>query len=341
MRLAPPRIEGFLAAPPASIGGILVFGPDRGLVRERAARLVAALAGDPPDPFALAELDGATIKTDPVRLADEAMALGLSGRRRVVRIRDAADALAPAFAAVLDRAPAAALLVAEAGDLPKRSALRRLFEEADSAAAIGCYEDDRDALQALIDRHLIAAGVRLDRNAGDYLLDRLGADRGVSCRELEKLVLYTGGPGTLELDEVVALIGDSGAVSLDTVVYAAVDGDLAQLDRALAAAAAEGLAPVSILRAVARHVLRLWQARLLLAAGRTARQAMLSLKPPVIFRCESAFRRQLERWPPARLAQALDLVSEAELACKTTGTPAALVCARTLMQIAQAAGAGE
>mgnify|MGYP002279672751 CR=1 FL=1 len=73
-------------------------------------------------------------------------------------------------------------------------------------------------------------------------------------------------------------------------------------------------------------------------AGRSADQAIKSLRPPVIFKQAERFRGQLRRWPPDRLAAALDLLTAAEMDCKTTGLPAEAICGRALMRIAQAAG---
>lgn len=339
MKLAPGRLEAFLAAPDPAIGAVLVFGPDEGLVRERVQRLIAAVAGAPADPFCYAELAPAVLRTDPARLADEAAAPALTGARRLLRIRDAGDGVTDACANAVRAAAGCALIVAEAGDLPKRSSLRRLFENARDAVAIACYADEGASLAALIAATLAAEGMTATPEALATLTGLLGADRALSRSELAKLVLYRGAPGEIGLEDVLAVVGDASAIPLDAVTFAACGGDTAALDRALAVALAEGLQPVSILRAVAQHLIRLLRAGELTAAGRSPREAMAALRPPVLFRREAAFARQLRAWSRLRLARALDLVTAAEFSCKTTGSPAPLICGRALMQIAAAAGA--
>ncbi len=66
-------------------------------------------------------------------------------------------------------------------------------------------------------------------------------------------------------------------------------------------------------------------------------QAMAALKPRVIYTVAERFRSQLRRWPAQRLARALEILTEAELVCKSTGRPPEVVCGRALMRIAQAA----
>ena len=128
MKVAPRDLGRFLRTAEASVAAVLFYGPDQGLVRERAVELITRLAGDVRDPFRVAELTPAQLKEDPVRLADEAAALSLSGGRRVLRLREAGDGLTQALAELLAETVPAAFLVLEAGELGPRSSLRGLFE---------------------------------------------------------------------------------------------------------------------------------------------------------------------------------------------------------------------
>lgn len=337
MKLTGARLEPFLRKPDPVIVAALLYGPDHGLVRERADRLVAAAAGDPGDPFRVAELAADAIKDDRTRLADEAAALPFTGGRRVVRIRDGKDTLAPAVRVLLDAGAIGGLVVIEAAELPPRSPLRLTFESAETAVAIACYLDEPDVLKRLIADDLGRHGMTTTPDAAELLSSFLGADRGLTRSELEKLALYRGEPGRIEVEDVLAVIGDAGAITLDGIIGAAGDGDAAALDRAIAAAFREGVSAITVLRAMARHLQRLLQARAAMAGGRDARAAMASVRPAVFFRLQPQFLRQLGLWPPQRLAAALTLVTEAELASKRTGAPQELLCRRTLMQIAELA----
>lgn len=93
MKLSGGRIEAFVARPDPKVRVVLVYGPDSGLVRERVDRLTRAVVEDPADPFRVADLTPAILKEDPSRLADEAAAMALTGGRRVVRLKDATDAI--------------------------------------------------------------------------------------------------------------------------------------------------------------------------------------------------------------------------------------------------------
>lgn len=243
MKLSARQIEPFLAAPDPAVRLILLFGPDEGLVRERAQDLVRHAAEDPADPFRVADLAPKTLEDDPARLADEAAALAMTGGRRALRIRVAGESLAGLLENFLAAPPGDALVVVESGDLPPRSRLRRVVESAPLGAALPCYRDEGRGLVALIDRVVGEAALRLSSEARAYLADNLGGDRQLTRRELEKLIDYMGiGSRSREigLADAQACVGDSAARSLDDVAFAAAGGDFAELDRALGRCLQEG-----------------------------------------------------------------------------------------------------
>src|SRR5258708_8949557 len=170
MKIPANRIAEFLRRPPPEIRGALLYGPDAGLVRERADLLTAAICGDLKDPFRISELSAAILAADPARLADEVAAMSLVGARRVVRIRDAGEALTALLAETFAGSRGDSLIVIEAGDLPARSSLRKLCEAAANAGAIACYVDSArdpgDCIRETFARHLIA----VNRQAQSYLV---------------------------------------------------------------------------------------------------------------------------------------------------------------------------
>lgn len=340
MKLPPARLSAFLAKPDAAMRAALFFGPDAGLVRERADRLAAAIAPDLKDAFRVADFAAAALAGDPARLHDEAASLSLTGGRRLVRVRDAGDGAGVLFQRFLaDPPPGDSFVVVEAGELAARSSLRRAFESAGNAAAVACYSDDRRALEELAREVLGARGISVSGEALAYLAGHLGGDRLLSRRELEKLALYVGDNGKVTLAEAEEAVGDSAQLGLDDVVFAAAEGDAPALERALARAFQEGEMPVSVLRALMRHFQRLHLTRARLDGGMSEDEALRSLRPPLFFKLQERFKRQLRLWPSRRAQQALELLLEAELNAKRSGPPPEAVCRDALLRIARGAGA--
>ncbi|HEY1505396.1 MAG TPA: DNA polymerase III subunit delta, partial [Stellaceae bacterium] len=139
MKLPAARIAAFVKTPDAGMRAALVYGPDAGLVKERAEKIARAICPDLTDAFRVADLDPDGLPKDPARLNDEAASLSLMGGRRLVRVQDAGDGVGGLFDRFFkDPPPGDAFIVVSAGDLPPRSSLRRAFESAKTAAAIPC-----------------------------------------------------------------------------------------------------------------------------------------------------------------------------------------------------------
>jgi len=356
VKLKPSEIAAFLRKPTDTAPAVLIYGPDEGLVRERTRMLAKAIVGDINDPFRVAALELSDIKDDPARLHDEAEALSMIGGKRVVLISGATDALGGPMGTFLEESEAVggapvSLVIVSAGDLGPRSSLRKAFESAKLSPTIPCYSDDAGSLESMILDELAVAGLAAEQDALDFLVAHLGADRQISRREIEKLVLYMGDePGEnsngtrnerrpVRLEDVRACIGDVAALALDNVVRAVADGDVPTLDKDLARLFEEGEQPVMVLRAVMRHFQRLHRAAGLVAKGETASQAIAAMRPPVFFKERASFERQLRLWPSTKIGAALERLIRAEVQCKTTGLPAEAICGRECIALAAAARA--
>jgi DNA polymerase III subunit delta len=337
VKIAPVRLAAFLQRPDPAIRAVLLYGPDAGLVRERADTLARTVCPDLRDPFRIADLNGAELAGDPARLGDEAAQLSLAGGQRVVRVRGVADGLARLFAGFLDGAPGDALIVAEAGELGAASALRRAFEGSPRGAAIGCWPDAARDRAAVIRESLMAHRVTASRDATQYLVEHLGGDRLLTRSELEKLALYAGTGGRVELADAMLSVGDSAALAVDDAVMAAAEGDMARLERVLDRVFQEGESPVSVVRAVLRHLHRLHGLAALVAAGTPVDEVLRAARPPIFYKHQDSVKRQLGLWHEARLRPELDRIGKAELQMKQTGYPAETLCREALLGVARAA----
>jgi DNA polymerase-3 subunit delta len=344
MQIKPQQADALVKAPPPGLRALLLYGPDSGLVRERARVARTAVLGAPDDPFRFSELTGSDLKDDPTRLADEAAALALTGGRRVVALRDLSDAQVRLVQDFLASLPGEALVIVEAGDLARRAALVKAFEAAGpEAAAVACYRDEARDLGRVVQESLREAGLSASPDATAYLAANLGGDRLLTRRELEKLILYKSGGAAsgrqVELEDALAVIGDSAALSLDDLAHAVGSGDLPGTDRALKRSLQEGVTPVGLLRGVARHFQRLHLAVGMASASGDAEAAMKKLRPPVFWKQATAFQAQMRLWPPRVLGAALGRLMEAEADCKRTGFPDEALSGRLLLELAAQAAA--
>jgi DNA polymerase III subunit delta len=334
MIVKPSDVERYVDHPPKGVIAVLVFGPDRGLVRERADRLAKSVVPDLSDPFRVADLGEDTLDSDPARLSDEAAALSMIGGERVVRVRSATNGHAKLFESFLESNAKGALVVAEAGDLAKTGSLRKLFSEADNAAAIACYPDGHSELEDVVRRALKADGISIAADALDYAVLHLGSDRGVTRREIEKLALYAHGQKTVEIGDVRAVMGDEAEARGEDACDAAGEGDFRRLDQALMRLWTADESPTSVLRTAMSHFQRLALARAQSERGETLDSVLRKMRPPVHFSRLASYKAQAQRWNEPQLLQALDMLLETEALCKSTAVPAQAACGRALLNIA-------
>ncbi|MBB3563520.1 DNA polymerase-3 subunit delta [Rhizobium sp. BK512] len=221
------EFDGFLQKSARLHRIYLIYGPDRGLVSERAGMIAGKTGIDQNDPFSVTKLDVGDLQKEPGRLVDEAQSIGLFGGEKLIWVRGAAnekylvDAVAFLSGASLD----AASIIVEAGDLKKGSALRKTVEAARTAVAIPCYADDGRALNALIDNELSAEGLGITPAARQALVALIGGDRIASRNEIRKLALYCRGMETVDDHHVTEIIGDASAISVDDAVDAILSGN--------------------------------------------------------------------------------------------------------------------
>ena len=217
-------IDSYLARPDSARPIVLLYGPDTGLVRERADALMASAVDDPNDPFSLVRLDGDELAAEPSRLVDEAMTVPLFGGRRAIRVRAGSRSFASGVDTLADSDVKDCRIVIEAGDLRPESPLRKACERAKNAVAIACYPDGERDLARLIDDELRLSNLRIAPDARTTLTSLLGGDRQASRNELRKLTLFAHGDGEVTLDHVMAVVADASELKLDPIVDGAFAG---------------------------------------------------------------------------------------------------------------------
>ncbi|MBP7253990.1 MAG: DNA polymerase III subunit delta [Alphaproteobacteria bacterium] len=340
MKISPQRIDAFVRQPPADLTVALVFGPDAGAVRQRAEQIAKHIVPTPDDPFRVSLLESDAIAAEPGLLRDAMLEMALGGGRRLVRVKQAEEKIAAAVSALLqDKPDSDTLLLLEAGELDKRSKLRTLSEgENSTIAALACYPEEGEEREKLIRQQLRVLGCSIGDAALEELAMLTPPDRIGLFSELDKLTLYAGDAKEISPEDVRAALGDAAGVDMDSMVMAAGDGDQAALDAALRRLQAEATAPVALLRAAQRHFNRLLETRARVDGGMGVKDAMQKLQPRVFWKVETAFAKQVQRWPYARLLRALALLVETEALCKRTGIPDVTLCQQTMVTLARGAG---
>jgi DNA polymerase-3 subunit delta len=331
-------VDRFLARPDPGKPVVLVFGPDAGLVHERAETLIKFSVEDPRDPFALARIEGDLLADEPERLVEEAHTVPLFGGRRAVWVRAGGRNFVAAVEQVLAAPPAAdCRIVIEAGDLRRGAPLRSLCERAPSAAALPCYADSARDLDRLIDEEMRSAALAIAPDARAMLASLIGGDRSASRSEIRKLALYAHGKSQIECDDVTAVVADATTAAVDALVDAAFAGRPADLETNFAKARASGVAASTIAMATSRQASALHRLRLTVEAGTSIRAAIEGTFPVIHFSRRDMVQAALGAWTSKRLERLIVQLGETALDARKYNKLTYTVVQRALVSIAVAA----
>lgn len=290
------EVDRFIARPDPAVKAVLIYGPDTGAINEYARKIVTGVAGNLDDPFNVVRLSDQALGDDAQRLADEAQSISMMGGRRAIWVSGAGAGFHKAVAGYLVVADTDSLIVAEAGELPKSSKLRALFEKSSSTLAVPCYLDSKESLHQVIGKAM--AGYKLDiaPDAHHRLCEILGSDRQTTRSELEKLALYCAGQASVSLEDVNAVCGDTSELSIDDMVDAVFAGDAGQACSLFGRLSGSGITATRLLSMAAMHIARLQGLSLSAQASGNAGTAVKSARPPIFFRRQPAVIRQLSIW---------------------------------------------
>ncbi len=328
------EIDAFLARPDSARPIILLYGPDAGLIRERADALVASAVDDPSDPFSLVRMDGDDLAAAPSRLVEEAMTIPMFGGRRAIRVRAGSKSFASGIETLASEPIKDCRIVIEAGELRPESPLRKACEKAKTAVAIACYPDTERDLAKLIDDELRVSQLKIAPDARASLMALLGGDRQASRNEIRKLALYAHGTNEITLDDVMAVVADASELKIDPIVDGAFSGKPAVVEVEFTKAMNAGTYPGMVIMAAQRQAASLHKASLLIAEGMPASQAAESGFPRLHFSRKTAVETALHALTPQRLAAIIEQLGVAALDTRRQTLLAQDIAQRALMAIA-------
>ena len=331
------EVDGFLSRTGTAYHIFLIYGPDRGLVSERATTIAKSSKVPLDDPFSVIKLDAATINADPARLADECLTVSMFGGVRLVWVKDAGNekGLVEAVKALSQAELQGVTLIIEADDLKPSASLRSACESASTIMALPCYADDDRGVDRLIDTELAKYGLTITLDARGALKNSLGGDRLASRGELEKLALYCLGAKQVTREDIDLATGDVSSSSLDELIDTVIGGSPAKLDEVFAKLTGRGTSAQTILLMTTRQLSMLLEQRSSMEKdGKNAAAIVAAARPPVFFTRKALVERVLGGTPVQTFLRYLEKIQSAILDSRKNASLADAICQRTLLAIA-------
>ena len=333
MKVKEAQITKALDNPDGTVRLYLLSGADDSGSRALAARLERAMG---PDAERI-DLEGATLKEDPARLADEAASFSLFGDKRHIRVTGGDDCT-NAVIALLEAEVAGNPVVMIAGALKPTSSLMKAALDHPAVLAFHGYKPEGAGLETLAVSIGRTCGLRLHPGVATRLGANCLGDRAVLEREIEKLALYLDAAPDRPREaseEAYAVIGaDLGETDTGRLVNAVLGGDLAVLTEELTEVeASNGWVPA--MRALQRRLILLARLRSEVDGGKSPGAVVASLGKALFFKEQPAVTAQVSRWSSTRLATASARLFASEGAIMASGTAGHVIAAEELIAIAR------
>lgn len=330
----PNEAEAFSRKPGNAIVAALIYGTDPGLASERAGALAKAMAARSNPPAEILRIDENDLDTEPDRLSIELSTISMFASAKVIRTVASRKITAQMLEPLLNPATMSATLVVEAGNLKPDDKLRKLFEKPSFAAAVPCYTDGVRDLTAVIDEVLTSTSQRIEPDAREMLLSRLGADRALSRNEVEKLTLYTHGHETITLDDVIEIVGDASELTIDRIVMAAAEGNARAAAIEFQRAIASGESAQYVISATLNHMQRLQRILAELDNGRSFEDATRRLRPPIHFKQKISIQSQCRSWTLPAITRAIAVINAAARAARLNSALEEMLAEHMLIELA-------
>ncbi|MGB1361258.1 MAG: DNA polymerase III subunit delta [Alphaproteobacteria bacterium] len=332
MKLQAYKVDDFIKNIPNNITGVLLYGPDRGLAKERQDNVIDVMGLDINDTFNSSRLMGEDVKNDSGIIAGFASQVSLMGGKHLIVLSDADDKSTPAIKEYAGLG-ADAFLVVVADDLKTTSSLRKLFEAEPNLASLPCYKDDAKMISTILQQSMKENNIDMDRDAFNYAVANMGSDRAFTRMEIEKLVLYAGEEKKLTIDDVTKCMTDSSEHAMDDLIYACANGHLAKIENAINNSLQEGASTIGLLRIMSAHFIKLHRAKVDMNAGKS----IDDVSRGVFFKRVNEYKNQLRTWSSLNLLRAIKVLQDCEFALKQTGTIENMTFSKSLYLIGKLA----
>ena len=331
------EVDGFIAKPSSTFPIVLIYGPDKGLVAERAAQFAKNTGIDLQDPFSTLKIDASDIDSDPARLGDEARTVSLFGGDRLIWLRNAGAQknLADAVKWLIATPPQGAYVLIEAGDLKKGvTGLRGIVEAGKCSMALPCYADNQSGIDALIDQVMDEFSMRISMDARKWLRESLGGDRLASRGELEKLCFYAKGKDEISVDDVALAVSDVSALSQDEIIDGVLSGNVNSFNQHFDRQVESGVALFLVLSAAQRQFQQLMQMRSQMDnEGASASNLVKMARPPIFFKRAPIVEKALMNWTMPRIIRAMERLQNAVLESRKSATLGTAIIRQTLLAL--------
>ena len=337
--------KDFRQAAPRAARDCRVFffcGPDEAGAAAAAATITGLLA----DPGERVELSGSEVRSDPVRLGDEARSTSLFGDARHLYVRASGDEAHDAVKTLLDtidsgEGEGACPVLIVASSATDKSRTAKLLEKSGDALVAMFYPPDLRDVTSEVSRMAGAAGLKMPAELHERIARGSGLDVRLAQSEIEKLALYCDAspqsPRPVDREALDAIGASTEEEGFLPLVNAVLSGDAARLPGELRRMRELSLNQVGLLLAFERRAAQLAQLAARLGSRGDVGGFIESERKAhrVFWRDAGDLKVQLGHWRGRRLDRLVRRLAETHRALLSNSQAAETLLAQELSEIAR------
>lgn len=309
---------------------LLLYGEETFLVARVLKRIEQRLVSPQDRDFNLTVLDGRLASA--TEIIDHARTLPVFASHRLVVVRDSqhlkADTLESLRSYLKDPVPETTLVFI-ADKIDKRRKFYQDFSKAGQLVQFKALYDNQ--LPSFVKDQAAELGFSMTEDALGRFCTRVGTQLQEVHGELLKLRTYLGERTLVDVKDVEAIVSDTRAESIFDLTNAVGQRKAAVALRLLKRLLDDGVAPLVVLAMLVRHFRQLWKASELLQQG-TARNALpraLGINPYFL----DGVVAQSRHFSDEEYRRAFNILLDADLALKSSGSHPSAILERVLMQL--------
>jgi DNA polymerase-3 subunit delta len=315
---------------------ILLYGQDYGLISERSSLIINSFLNnvdEKQNSLNIIDLSNSSLLLYPESLKIEVSSISLLSRKKIVRIKDASDALLNIIDDYFVYSHPDCLIILLSDALSPRSKIRKFFEAHNDAVILPCYSDDKKGILSLINSSFKAEGVFVEEQGIQLFANYLGIDRLITKAEIEKAILYAGKEKKLNLNDITSFISDQASLGIDELYDYSLNGDLEEAYRVLNRIQKEGVPSIQIIRSFIRQMQSLYSIIHALSFSTNINSILDNFKPPIYFKRKENIKGHAQKWSLGKLNKALLLLESAEIFCKLPKSNPIIITKQAILSI--------
>lgn len=259
MKIQANKVDDFIKNIDNKINGVLIYGPDEGLVSIRKNEIIQKILPDYKNSLSLITLNNSIIKEKPNIINNEYNSFSLfNENKKVLLIEEAENSISKSLEEIFSKSQNNNnFIIITSGDLDGKSTLKKFAEYNQYFASLPCYKDDINSIMQIINLKLRKEGFKYNMEVVKYLTESFGGNRLIILSELDKLIIYKDTDKNLTIQDVKACIQDNSEGNINDFINNLALLNIEKAYKKLQNLYSEGIFPVAIIRTAISYFIKL------------------------------------------------------------------------------------